>query len=381
MKKKTERMKMSKELERRTLSLEDTGLEVRQNENGETELTGFPIVFNSLSHDLGGFREKISPNAFDEQLSRQTDIVFLANHDTASVLGRESNNTLELNKTDNGIRMTAKPNTNTTDGADTVARVKRKDIVGMSFGFRVLEDEVSRNDDEEIIREIQKAEVVEVSSVTFPAYPATQISARAMEKIQQYIPNAQSDDTEASQARDTILAAVSDQTADEEQRGAITPHQSPMADKDTNWDADGAIARIRRAMSSDGSGEKSKIDFTRYAKAFAWVDYNDKTNFQAYKLPHHDIVDGELRVVWRGVVAAAAVVQGAMGGTDIPKRDMASVKRHLKVHYEQFNETPPWEEVENNSNDDSDAQNTASAEYEQKLDEHRKRLIEQKIKG
>ena len=41
---------------------------------------------------------------------------------------------------------------------------------------------------------------------------------------------------------------------------------------DGAWDADAAVARVRRWASRDGSGEKDTIDWERYRQAFAWYD-------------------------------------------------------------------------------------------------------------
>jgi len=126
---------------------------------------------------------------------------------------------------------------------------------------------------------------------------------------------------------------------------AVKPHETPKADEDKEWDADAAIARIRKWASTDGSGEKDKIDWEKYRQAFAWYDENDPENFGSYKLPHHDIVDGKFVVVWRGVAAAMAALMGARGGVDIPNEDWDSVYSHLKKHYEQFDKEPPAKEA------------------------------------
>jgi len=120
--------------------------------------------------------------------------------------------------------------------------------------------------------------------------------------------------------------------------GAIPPHDSPKAPKDRPWDGDAAKERIRGWA---GGPEKEKIDWNKYAKAFAWVDPKHKDDFSGYKLPHHDVVDGELKVVWRGVVAAMQALLGARGGVDIPESDREAVYRHLANHYRQFDEEPP----------------------------------------
>ncbi len=119
------------------------------------------------------------------------------------------------------------------------------------------------------------------------------------------------------------------------------------APEDTPWDANAAIGRLSKWASSDGSGEKETIDWAKFREGFAWYDPENADNFYAYKLPHHDIVDGRFCVVWRGVVAAMAALKGARGGVDIPEADRRAVYNHLKAHYEEFNrEAPEFEEKE-----------------------------------
>ena len=115
---------------------------------------------------------------------------------------------------------------------------------------------------------------------------------------------------------------------------------------DGAWDADAAVARVRRWASKDGSGSKETIDWAKYRKAFAWYDAKDPENFGSYKLPHHDVRDGRLVVHRRGVIAAAAVLQGARGGVDIPASELPAVKRHIARHYHQWGEKAPWEREE-----------------------------------
>jgi len=107
------------------------------------------------------------------------------------------------------------------------------------------------------------------------------------------------------------------------------------------WDADAADGRLR---SWAGGPEKENVDWAKYREGFAWYDAENAEVFGAYKLPHHDIIDSRLNVVWRGVAAAGAVVQGGRGGADIPGADMAAVKTHLARHYEEFERTAPWEQ-------------------------------------
>lgn len=122
---------------------------------------------------------------------------------------------------------------------------------------------------------------------------------------------------------------------------AVAPHEAPKAPEEREWDANAAEQRIRKWASSDGSGDKDKIDWGKYRQAFAWYDSEDPENFGSYKLPHHDVIDGRLCVVWRGVAAAMQALRGARGGVDIPQEDRRAVYTHLANHYRQFGREPP----------------------------------------
>jgi hypothetical protein len=116
-----------------------------------------------------------------------------------------------------------------------------------------------------------------------------------------------------------------------------SPHRSPTAPKDREWDWSGTD----KLDAIHGHGGWPAV-----ANAHAWwdpdADGNDPPQQKgAYKLPHHELIDGRLQVVWRGVVAAMTVVNGARGGVDIPDHDRRRVYEHLAEHYAEFDEQSP----------------------------------------
>lgn len=125
------------------------------------------------------------------------------------------------------------------------------------------------------------------------------------------------------------------------ERTVVSAEETPKAPKDQAWDGSAAEKALQRWASSDDSGDKEKIDWTKYARGFGWYDSEAKENLGSYKLPHHTVEDGKLVVVWHGVASAMGVINGSMGGVDIPEDDKQKVYNHLVVHYKQFEETPP----------------------------------------
>jgi len=131
---------------------------------------------------------------------------------------------------------------------------------------------------------------------------------------------------------------VEDKAAEQVSEGVVPFKETPKAPEDREWDADAAERRIREWA---GGPDKENIDWAKYRQGFAWYNSADPENFGSYKLPHHDVIDGKLVVVWRGVTAAMQALLGARGGVDIPAEDRRSVYNHLAKHYRQFDREPP----------------------------------------
>ncbi|MFE2245256.1 HK97 family phage prohead protease [Streptomyces lavendulae] len=153
-------------------------------EGDTVTMRGYAYRFNELSHNLGGFVERILPGAGKRSLEAH-DVFATFNHDNNNVLGRRSAGTLRLGEDDAGgwyeIDLP-----NTTVGRDLAELLKRGDINGSSFTFRVNENGQRRASADDPasglpVREITSMDVVEVGPVLNPAYPTTDAALRAIE--------------------------------------------------------------------------------------------------------------------------------------------------------------------------------------------------------
>lgn len=111
----------------------------------------------------------------------------------------------------------------------------------------------------------------------------------------------------------------------------------PMASRNRAWDGTAAEKRVRKwAAAEDGPT-------AAYRRAHVWYDGDAASNFGSYKLLIADVIDGDLKVVPRGLMAAGAVMDGARGGVDLPDRDRPRVRSHLARYYRKLGEEPPWQ--------------------------------------
>lgn len=149
--------------------------------SAEDEMTveGYFAVFEQPTELCPGEKELIKKGAFAESLANN-EVVALWNHDTQKVLGRTSNDTLELKEDDHGLKGTLHI-ASTSYGKDVYQLIKRGDIAGCSFGFYIDEYNDIKTD-AGITHEVTKANLLEVSVVTWPQYEQTSISARSKEK-------------------------------------------------------------------------------------------------------------------------------------------------------------------------------------------------------
>jgi hypothetical protein len=154
-------------------------------EDGEGEEEGKPpkieghaAVFNQLSEEMWGFRERIAPGAFAKTL-KNADIRALFNHDVNFVLGRNKAGTLELKEDEKGLfTEITPPNTNLINDL-VLTPMRRGDVNQMSFGFMVDKEEWTVENDI-FIRTIEQVTLFDVSIVTFPAYPQTDAHVRSI---------------------------------------------------------------------------------------------------------------------------------------------------------------------------------------------------------
>jgi HK97 family phage prohead protease len=153
-------------------------IEMRIDDEGVIE--GYAAVFNQWSENLGFFREKVRKGAFAKTI-QESDIRALFNHDPNYVLGRTRSDTLELMEDNKGLEFRLKP-PNTTYANDLLESIDRKDIDQASFGFETIKDEWNRNADP-LERELIEVKLFDVSVVTYPAYPQTNVSARNLAEM------------------------------------------------------------------------------------------------------------------------------------------------------------------------------------------------------
>ena len=143
------------------------------------EIDGYVNAVERLSKPLnsriGKFRERIKAGAFQRAIQRNDDIHVLLNHDVNRDLGSTKQGNLELHEDNIGLRAKA-----TISDADVVAKAKRGDLVGWSFGFSDR-DVDTRDEDGMMTRDVKDLDLYEVSILDrskVPAYDGTLIQAR-----------------------------------------------------------------------------------------------------------------------------------------------------------------------------------------------------------
>lgn len=168
-------------LERRSYTFE---VRAEQDEKHGASLTGRPVVYSSPTNIGDMFEEIIEPGALDG--ADLTDVRFLVNHDTCMIpLARSRNNnensTMQMTPDAEGLFLNrvSLDVENNVEARALYSAVQRGDVSGMSFMFSVAEEWWENVETDYPTRHITKiASIVEVSAVTFPAYPDTEINAR-----------------------------------------------------------------------------------------------------------------------------------------------------------------------------------------------------------
>ena len=183
---------------RETRSYTATGLSVRKAANGDMQLVGTAIVFDSPSENLGGFTEIVKYQAVQKSLQRNSDVYMLWQHDSSQPLARTKTGTLKLTLTRAGLDFVATM-PNSPLGQNAYQAVADGTVDSVSFGFTVEPDGDKWLSDAQgnVVRELWDINVGELSPVTWAAYEAPHVDVRsAPADIRAKLKRSEDDDTE-----------------------------------------------------------------------------------------------------------------------------------------------------------------------------------------
>lgn len=161
-------------MDRERRLLETDNCELRVAEGGKSpHITGYAIRYNVKSRKMFFGREVIVPGAFKSSLKGDGDILATVDHENSKILGRRSAGTLTLKDDSKGLYVDIDA-PNTTASRDVQESIKRGDVQGMSFEFRVMPNgDRWESEDGEDVRYVHNAELFQVGPVTDPAYLQT----------------------------------------------------------------------------------------------------------------------------------------------------------------------------------------------------------------
>lgn len=150
---------------------------LKRSEGGpEYVVSGYATTFNDpyilYSYDGVDYIEQIDRNALSE--ADMSDVIMQYNHE-GKVLARQSNGTLDIKLDEHGMYITADLSKSQA-ARDMYEEIQAGLVTKMSWAFTVEADEYNRNTHTRTITKVGK--VYDVSAVSLPADPNTEISAR-----------------------------------------------------------------------------------------------------------------------------------------------------------------------------------------------------------
>lgn len=117
--------------------------------------------------------ERVDPNAFDAVLADSSrDVMSSVNHDIErQLLGRRSAGSLQLSKTERGLRFEVTPG-DTSIARDAIELIRRREITGASIWFGYETDELWTTDGDMTVVTLRMIPLIEVGPVSRPAFDA-----------------------------------------------------------------------------------------------------------------------------------------------------------------------------------------------------------------
>ena len=167
-------MPICKDREYRTLV--SFGAEKKDNDKESYKVSGYASTFDTYTlFEVDGieYKERIDSHAFDN--ADMSDVIMQYDH-TGRVFARTSNGTLSVSVDERGLKVEADLST-TEASRELYDEIASGLIIKMSFAFKVSEEHYDSNSHTRVVDKISK--VYDVSAVSIPANPDTEIFARS----------------------------------------------------------------------------------------------------------------------------------------------------------------------------------------------------------
>lgn len=155
---------------------------------------GFAVVYNSLSVDLGGFREIIRPSAITQELINNSDIIANVDHNNEYMMARlrKGKGNIDLTLDEHGLKFRYTI-PDTVKGDELWSHIERGEIDQCSFAFGIdysdpAAEKYHVDKDGVTIREILKiSKLYDISCVINPAYEDTEVYTRDIDHVNDQI--------------------------------------------------------------------------------------------------------------------------------------------------------------------------------------------------
>ncbi len=164
---------------------------IRSNSDGITSngrtIEGYAVVFGAKSVRMYDwcrdwiYEEYIDKDAISQELLNSSDVKALIDHDRSRLVARckDGVGSLSLTLDERGLKFSFEA-PNTSQGNDLLEMIQRGDLTGCSFAFRCDEEKDQWEKKGKVAKCTRKkiTGLYDVSIVTDPAYPDTEVSAR-----------------------------------------------------------------------------------------------------------------------------------------------------------------------------------------------------------
>lgn len=252
-------------------------------------IEGFASTYGNL--DRGG--DIVMPGAFSESLNRhkvsERSLRMYWQHDHNEFIGQYPIDSVK--DMPEGLFVSGQINLDTRRGKEAYSLAKMGALQDFSIGYSIDDFEIENGN-----RLLKKLELWEVSPVSEPMNDQAQVTSVKS----------------ATGFSDLSLASF-----------------------DREWDSDAAIDRVREFTNSEDAPS------SKYKDAFFWYDSANPEDFGSYKLPFADVINGRLTAVPRGIFSAAAAINGARGGVEIPDGEREAVIEHINRYYTKMDRESP----------------------------------------